>query len=117
MQMISERLTPGMQDGGNADGTAEVAGIPAKGEEGFRRCPEQERVEDARIALRERIQRVGQGEDHMEVRNGQELRAARLDPPGTGLRLTRRAVAIPTRNGELTITCLMESARFWGVRG
>jgi hypothetical protein len=60
---------------------------------------------------------MGQCEDDVKVWNRQELRAAGLDPPGTRLGLARGTVAIATRNGELTITCLMESVRFWGVRG
>jgi hypothetical protein len=34
---------------------------------------------------------------------------ARLDPMGSGERLAFWAVPLPTRNGELSITCFMES--------
>ena len=120
VQMISERLTPGVQDGGDADGAAEVAGIPAKGEQRLGRRPEQERVEDARVALRERIERVGQREDHMEVGNRQELRAAGLNPSGTRLGLAHRTVPIATRvegqpGGPTVVTPLPTPAQQGGA--
>jgi hypothetical protein len=59
---------------------------------------------------------VGHGEDGVKVIDGQQLRLPSLEPPGLRQRLTRGTMAIATRNGELTITCLMESVRFWGVR-
>ena len=38
------------------------------------------RVDEAGTLLGERVEGVGQREDHVEVRDGQELRAARVDP-------------------------------------
>jgi len=73
-----------------------VSRIAAEGEEGLGGRPEQQGVDHARIALREGIERVGQREDHMKVRNRQQLVAAGGEPPGTRLRLTRRTVSIPT---------------------
>ena len=95
--MVGEGLTPGVQDGRDADGAAEVSRVAAEGEEGLGGGAEEERIEDARIPLRERIERMRQGEHHMNVRNRQELRATGLDPPGTRLGLTGRTVAIATR--------------------
>ena len=97
MEMLREGLTPRVQDGGDADGAAEVAGVAPEGEQGLGGRPEQERVEHPRIALRERIERVGQREDHMEVGNRQELRTPRLEPASTRLGLTRGTVSIATR--------------------
>ena len=96
MQMLREGLTPGVEDGRDADRAAEAAGIAAEGEQRVGGRPEQERVDHAWIALRERVERMGQGEDHMKVRNRQELRVTGRDPARTGLRLTRGTVAIPT---------------------
>jgi len=58
---------------------------------------------------------VREREDDMHVRHVQQLAFARGQPAVSRLRLTLRTVAIATRNGELSITCLMESPRFWGA--
>jgi hypothetical protein len=58
---------------------------------------------------------VRQREDDMEVRNRQQIGLAGGEPPLLGHRLTLGAMAIPTRNGELPISCLMVSPRFWGA--
>jgi hypothetical protein len=68
------------------------------------------------VRERERAQLARQGERHEIVRTRQELRALGREPT-LGVRgVTRRAVPIATGNGELTITCLMESTSFWGAR-
>ena len=71
--------------------------IAAEGEEGVSGRPKQQRVDHARIALGERIERVWQGEDDMKVGNGEQFCTPGLDPAGTGLGLTRGAVPISTR--------------------
>jgi hypothetical protein len=48
-------------------------------------------------------------EDDVKVRDGEQLGPPGLEPPVAGGRLTGRTVAIPTGNGELSITCLMGS--------
>jgi hypothetical protein len=54
-------------------------------------------------------------EDDVHVRHVEDLALARLQPALAGLRLALRAVPISAGNGELSITCLMESASFWGA--
>ena len=51
-----------------------MTGIAGEGGEGVRDGVEEEGVEHSRIALGERVQGVGQGEDQMEVLHGQQLR-------------------------------------------
>jgi hypothetical protein len=53
----------------------------------------------------------------MDVRDVEQLTLARAQPPLARLPLTLRTVPVTTRNGELSITCLMGSARFWGADG
>jgi len=52
---------------------------------------------------------VRQGEHDMEIAGVEEFAFACHQPPLAGLRLTLGAVPISTRNGELTITCIMGS--------
>jgi hypothetical protein len=59
---------------------------------------------------------VGQSEDDMEVRHGQQFGGTRGQPPGTRVALAPGAVPVAARNGELSITCLMGSLLLWGVR-
>jgi hypothetical protein len=49
------------------------------------------------------------GEDHVHIAGGQEFLLARLQPAVAGLGLTLGTVPISTRNGDLSITCLMGS--------
>jgi len=73
-----------------------VTGILGKG--GECRCggAEQEIVDNPRSVERERTELVGQGEDDMEVVDGQQIGAAGLEPVGLSQGLTLRAMAIST---------------------
>jgi len=71
-----------------------VPRVAPEGEQRVGRGAEEQRVEHARIALREGVEGVGQGEDHVKVRNRQEVRLPRYEPPLFRDRLTRRAMAI-----------------------
>jgi hypothetical protein len=96
VQMLRQRLTPSVEDGGHADRAAQVSRIAPEREQRVSGCTKEQGVDDARIALSERIERMGQREDHMKVRNRQEVRTAGLDPPGTRPGLARGTVAIAT---------------------
>ena len=56
-----------------------------------------------------------QCKDDMDVGHGQKVAAARIEPAVTGVGLALRTMPISTRNGELSITCLMGSNSLWGV--
>ena len=60
----------------------QVSRIAPEGEQRVRRRPKQQRIDHPGIALRERVEVVRQGEDHVKVRNRQEI------PPSA-----RRAIA------------------------
>ena len=77
---------------------------------------EKNRVQPGTIPTGQRQERMRQREDEVHIRHVEQLPLTRVPPAGPRLRLALRAVAIAARNGELTISCLMESARFWGVR-
>ena len=117
MQVLRERLSPRVQDGGDSDRAAEMPRIASEGEQRVGGRAEEQRVDHPRIALRERVEIVRQREDDVEIRDRQQVGFPRRQPAFLCQRLTLRAVAIATGNGELTISCLMESVSFGGVRG
>jgi len=97
VDVLGERLAPGVEDGRDADGPTEVAGVAPEGQKGVGHGAKQEVVDDARIPLGERIERMREREDDVKVRDREQLGPARREPAVAGNRLTRRAVAIATR--------------------
>jgi hypothetical protein len=83
-----------VQDRGGAEIPAEMAGIPGKGGERVGDRGEEQGVDHPGIALGERVQGVGQGEDEVEVLDGQQLGPARLEPPFLGEGLAFGAMPI-----------------------
>src|SRR5439155_24864841 len=73
MQVLGEILAPGVEDRRAADVTAEMAWIAGEGGERGGDGAEEQRVDHAGIALRERVQGVRQGEDDVEVLPGEQL--------------------------------------------
>ena len=70
MEVLREGLPPRVEDRGDPNRAAEVPRIAPEGEQRVRGRAEEQRVEDARIALRERVEVMWQREDDVEVRNG-----------------------------------------------
>jgi hypothetical protein len=64
----------------------------------------------------ERSQFPWQGEDDVHVTGGQQLPLPCLEPAQARVALTLGAVPVSARNGEISITCLMESNLYWGAR-
>ena len=105
-----------------ADRAAEMARIASEGEQRVGGRAKEERVDHARIALRERVERVRQREDDVEVRNGQQVGLARREPPFLGERLALRAMAIATGvvgdpHGAAAVTRLPMPAEDGGAAG
>jgi hypothetical protein len=71
VEVLGEILPPGVQDRRAAEVAAEMAGIAPKGGERVSDRVEEHRVEDAGVALGERVEGVRQGEDEVEVLDGQ----------------------------------------------
>ena len=69
MDVMLERLPPGMEHQGEADLTAEPPGITAKGLQGGCSALKEEAVEDLGIALSQGIELMGQGQHAMEIGN------------------------------------------------
>ena len=94
MQMLAEVLAPGVEHHRDPDLAPEPLGISTEGLQGVRGRLKQEVVDHLRISLGERVDRMGQGEDQMEIGHRQELGRACLDPALLGQRLAFRAVAV-----------------------
>ena len=95
--MADEGLPPGVQNAEEADPGAEVSGGGRHVEEGVGACPKQQLIDHRGIASAEDMERMGQGEDHVDVRHREDLTLPRGEPPRAGLGLALRAVPVATR--------------------
>ena len=69
MEVLRESLAPRVEDRGDPDRAAEVSRVAPEGEQRVGGRAKEERIDHARIALRERVEVVRQREDDVEVRN------------------------------------------------
>ena len=93
--MIHEVLPPGVEDADHSYPCTEMPGITGECHERFGDRTEKKIVQDLLVHGDEGIQCRGDGEDHMEVRNRQEILTARLDPLLFPQGLALGAVAVP----------------------
>jgi hypothetical protein len=70
---------------------------------------------DPPLSQEERAERGGNREDQVEVAEREQVLALGLSPQGLVETAAARTVAVATRNGELSITCLMVSNSLWRV--
>ena len=68
MHMVIQLLVPGMEDLDNAGDSTEVSGVGRKLQEGLGTACMQEAVEELLVAVQKRVQVMGEGKDHMEIR-------------------------------------------------
>jgi len=87
-------LAPGVQHRDKADLGAEVTRVRRDGAQGRGRAAEQDVVDDAFVLQPDGGDRLGHGEDDMEVRHRQQISLAGFQPQGTGQRLTLGTVAV-----------------------
>ena len=120
MEVLREVLSPRVQNRRDPDRAAEMPRVLPEGEQRVGGCAEEQRVDHARIALRERVHVVRQGEDHVEIGNRQQVGAPRREPPLGGERLTLRTMPIATGvvgdpNGAAAVTRLLMAAERGGA--
>src|ERR1022692_3464294 len=94
VRMKMQVLTPGVQYGKKADGSAEVSGIGGNGEQGFGSGLKQDGIDLSRVLKRQATDLLGKSEHDVEIRNGQELRLPFGEPLGAGGGLALEATAI-----------------------
>ena len=80
MHMVIQLLVPGMEDLDNAGDSTEVSGVGRKLQEGLGTACMQEAVEELLVAVQKRVQVMGEGKDHMEIRGIDHLRTALIHP-------------------------------------
>ena len=97
VDVVDQRLSPGVEDGRNAEFGAEVLGIAGELLEGLHDGLKQQGVEAARIGVDQRIECVRQGEDDMKVRDRQQHGMLGVPPLGLVKGLALRAVAVAAR--------------------
>jgi len=93
--MVHEVLTPSMENTDHAHGCAEMFWVACKFCEGLGDRTEKKIVQDLAVHGDQGIEFRREGEDHMEIRNGQEVLTARLDPFLFLQGLALGAMAIP----------------------
>src|ERR1700728_85795 len=97
VRMKMQVLTPGVQHGKEADGSAEVSGVSGDGEQSFRSCLKQDGIDLSRVLKCQAADLLREREHDVEVRNRQQLRLPIGEPLGAGRGLALGAVAITTR--------------------
>jgi hypothetical protein len=78
--MIHEVLAPGMENADHPHLGAEMFGVLGEFRECFGCRVKKQVIQDLLVHRNQGIQFGGEGEDHMEVFNGQEVLPASLDP-------------------------------------
>ena len=97
VRMKMQVLTPGVQHGKKADGSAEMSGIGGNGEQSFRSSLKQDGIDLSWVLKRKAADLLGERERDVEVGNGQQLCLPVGEPLGAGRGLALGAVAIATR--------------------
>src|ERR1019366_282742 len=97
VRMKMQVLTPGVQYGKKADGSAEVSGIGGNGEQGFGSGLKQDGIDLSGVLKGQGTDLLGKSEHDVEIRTGQELRLPFGEPLGAGGGLALGATAIATR--------------------
>jgi hypothetical protein len=97
VRVVHQVLAPTVQDRQEADLRPKMGGIGGDGAQRLRRSPEQDVVDHRLVLERDGGDLVRQREDHMEVRHGQQLGPAVLEPLCAGERLALGAVSVTTR--------------------
>jgi hypothetical protein len=95
--MVVECLSPGMEDGEEAEAGSEMCGISADLEQCLGGGSEEEIVDDALVLKSDRAEVLRQGEYDVEVSARKKIPLAIGEPAGLGRGLTFGAVAVATR--------------------
>ena len=94
MGMVLEVLPPGMEHAEESDVGSQVLGIACKLEHRRGTGAVEQVVEQPLVLENKSRERMWQGEDDVEVRNGQQFGRARGEPLGTRVPLALGAVPI-----------------------
>jgi hypothetical protein len=87
MEMVFERLIPGMQDGDDPDGSLQTGA--AKLQQGLTDGFKEQAEENLFVGENQAVENVGQGKHQVKISHRQKLRGLFLQPLGFGQRLVR----------------------------
>src|SRR5450759_2241692 len=109
MGMVEQVLSPGVQDGEEADCRVQMLGVSGDGQKSPRGGAEEDLVEGPLVLQGDGSQKlVGDGEDHVEVGNRQQLGLTRGEPVGAAASPALGAVAITARVvGDRLVTAVV----------
>jgi len=96
VRMVGHCRAPAVEHGGGADASTEVFGIGGDREQRFRRRVEQQVVDDNLVLIGDRRNLGGQGEDHVEIADRQQIGLAGRQPILRRRALTLWAMAVAT---------------------
>lgn len=96
VNMLRECLAPGVEDERGTKLTAEPARVSAELKQCLRGGVKQGAIDQTRVALREDIELMWEGEHDMKIRRREQLALARFKPAFFGSRLALRAMAVTT---------------------
>ena len=96
--MNMEVLAPSVENGKEADLSAEVFGVGRDPAQCLGYGAEQDVVDDSPVLQGDRRDHVGYGKDNVEVSDRQQLGAVIFEPLRPGQRLALRAMTVPDRN-------------------
>src|SRR5712691_3463163 len=96
MDVLRQILSPRVQNRRDPNRAAQMPWVSPEGEQRVGGRAAEQRVQHARIALGERVEAVREGEDDVEVRNGQQVGSARREPLRFREGLTLRTMPIAT---------------------
>ena len=80
MDMVIKLLVPGMEDLNDAGRRAEMLFVGGKLQEGIRAAAVEKAVKQELVGVKERVEFMWKGEDHMEIRGIDHLCPALIDP-------------------------------------
>ena len=94
VRMVRECLPPGMQNGRETEGSAEIFLVGRKLLKSFGDSAEEERVKLGLILIEDRAQVIRHGKDNVEVRHVEKIMLLVVNPAFFGERLTFRAMTV-----------------------
>ncbi len=114
MRVVGQCRAPGVQDGQDADASAEMLGIGGDGEHGLGRGLEQQIVDHRLVLIGDVGDPSGQREHHVEIRYRQKLRLALGQPfpcrCGLALRAVPVAAGVIGDDGVSTVLAALDMA-------
>ena len=114
--MKHQILSPGMEHDEEANFGTEMFGVGGNGSQGFGSGPKENVVHHFLVLVSDGGNLFRESKDDMEILGVEELGLTIFDPLGPCQGLAFWAMAVAAGNGDLSITCLMGSNLYWGVR-